>query len=82
MEGRRTHRRWQDYSRRQRTAVVGLAVVEVALASAAWRDLARRPDEEIRGPKWGWALVIAVNIVGPLCYFRFGRVGVPRAAGA
>jgi hypothetical protein len=27
----------------------------------------------VHGPKVLWALVIAVNVVGPLAYFRFGR---------
>ena len=79
MKGRHTRRRWQDFTHRQRVGLVLLGVVEVALASAAWTDLARRPADEVRGPKWRWALVLAVNVVGPLCYFRFGRVRVARA---
>lgn len=57
------------------------ATVQLALASAAWVDLARRPASEVRGPKWRWALVIGVNFAGPLSYFRWGRVrSVPPGA--
>ena len=75
----RRGRRWHDYTRPQRTALGVLAFTEVALAVAAWRDLARRDRTELRGARWAWALIIAVNIVGPLAYFRWGRVS-PRAA--
>ncbi|NYJ08776.1 PLD nuclease N-terminal domain-containing protein [Petropleomorpha daqingensis] len=57
----------------QRAGVVALGAVQVSLAAAAWTDLARRPARQVNGPKPLWALVIAVNVVGPLTYFRFGR---------
>lgn len=47
------------------------------MAAVAWIDLARRPASLVRGPKWPWALVIAVNVVGPLAYWRFGRIPEP-----
>ena len=43
-------------------------------ALAALRDIRRRPSDEIRGPKLLWVLVSFVNFVGPLSYFKFGRV--------
>jgi len=66
-------RRWKDLTTRQRVAVFGLGVLQLALASLAWRDLAHRPKERVRGPKRLWGLVIAVNWVGPLSYFAVGR---------
>lgn len=66
-------RRWKDLSSGQRTAIVALAVGQVALAGAAWVDLARRPPEAVRGPKAAWAIGIAVNWVGPIAYFTLGR---------
>ena len=66
-------RRWADLSPRQRAGVVALGAVQVSLAAAAWTDLARRPARKVNGPKPAWALVIAINIVGPLAWFRFGR---------
>ena len=66
-------RRWNDFTRPQRVAIVSLACVQLALASAAWADLVSRPAEEVTGSKGGWALVIGVNFVGPLAYYRWGR---------
>ena len=66
-------RRWADFSPGQRAGLVALGAVQVSLAAAAWTDLARRPARQVTGPKPLWALVIAVNIVGPLAYFRWGR---------
>lgn len=66
-------KQWQDLTPRQRIALFVVGVVQLALAGIAWADLARRPPERVRGPKrlWGW--VIAVNWVGPLSYFVWGR---------
>ena len=50
--------------------------VEAALKVAALVDLSRRPADQVRGPKWRWALAITlVNAFGaaPLAYFRWGR---------
>lgn len=64
---------WAELSDGQRAALVALGAVEVVLAAAAWTDLARRPAEAVKGRKSLWAAAIAVNIVGPLSYFRWGR---------
>ena len=48
------------------------AMVQIGLAAAAWADLTRRAPAEVRGPKWRWAALIAVNYVGPVTYFRLG----------
>jgi hypothetical protein len=71
---RKRGRRWQDYTATQRVAFGVLAFAEIALAAAAWRDLARRDRTEVRGRKWVWAMIIAINIIGPLSYFRWGRL--------
>jgi len=65
--------RWSDLSPAQRLAWVTLVAIQFGLATAAWTDLARRPAEKVRGPKWRWAAAIAVNFVGPLAWFRWGR---------
>jgi hypothetical protein len=49
--------------------------VQVALAAAAWTDLARRPADRVNGRKPVWAAVIALNFIGPLLYFSRGRRG-------
>lgn len=69
-----TRKRWSDLTSAQRTAVVVLGTAQVALAAAAWIDLARRPAEQVRGPKAAWGLAIAVNFVGPISYFAVGRL--------
>jgi len=61
----------------RRAVVAVLAAVQLALAGTAWVDLVRRPARLVRGPKWIWALVIAVNVVGPLWYYRWGRIPAP-----
>jgi hypothetical protein len=80
---------WCDLSARQRRLIVAGGVIEIGLATAAWWDLAHRPASQVRGPKWCWALVVAVNGVGPVAYFAVGRrrtgppsVSAEAAAGA
>jgi hypothetical protein len=66
-------RRWADLTGRQRTVVLTPAFIQVSLAATAWADLAARPAGQINGRKAMWAAFIAVNFVGPLSYFRWGR---------
>ena len=47
--------------------------IQLALAAAAWTDLARRSADEVNGPKPVWAVVIAMNFIGPIVYYVFGR---------
>jgi len=58
---------------RQRAWLLVAASVQLSLAATAWVNLAKRPAAEVSGPKAMWAAVIAVNFVGPLAYFAFGR---------
>ena len=67
------NRNWSDLTPQERTGMVVAASVQLALAAAAWTDLARRPAELVRGPKLVWAALIAVNFVGPIAYFVVGR---------
>jgi Phospholipase_D-nuclease N-terminal len=66
-------RRWNELSGRQQTTVLTLASIQLSLAATAWADLATRPAAEVNGSKRRWALLIAINVVGPLAYFRWGR---------
>ena len=65
--------KWSDLSTGRKTGMLAAAAVHLALAAAAWTDLARRPVEQVNGPKALWAVVIAVNFIGPISYFLFGR---------
>ena len=65
--------RWSDLTPGQKTAVLLLASVQLSMAASAWADLARRPAASVNGSKAWWAGIIAVNFLGPLAYFRWGR---------
>ena len=66
-------RRWGELSPGQQTVVLAVGSAQVSLAATAWADLARRPAAQVNGTKVRWALIIAVNGIGPLAYFRWGR---------
>jgi hypothetical protein len=66
-------RRWADLSPLQQTAVLVAASVQLSLAATAWADLAARSPVEVNGSRSLWAAVIAVNVIGPLAWFRWGR---------
>ncbi len=68
--------RWSDLSPRNKSLIATSAVVDLVLKAVALKDLAGRPSDEIRGPKWAWALgVTFVNGMGiaPLTYLLLGR---------
>jgi hypothetical protein len=49
-----------------------LIVIQLGLMIFALFDLSRRTTT--RGPKWMWAaVIIVVNIIGPIVYFVVGR---------
>jgi len=66
------NKRWSDLTDGQKTALLVAGSIQLSLAATAWVDLARRPREQIHGPKPAWAAAIAVNFVGPISYFAFG----------
>jgi hypothetical protein len=69
-------RRWSDLSKRTRRLLIGAAVAEGGLKTAALIDIKRRPASQIRGSKWLWAAgVTVINSAGlaSLAYFVFGR---------
>jgi hypothetical protein len=70
----RKAQKWSDLSSGRKTGMLIAAAVQLALAATAWTDLARRPADQVNGPKGLWAVLIAVNFLGPLSYFVFGRV--------
>jgi hypothetical protein len=74
MRGRRRTNRWQ------RAGLAVAATVQLVLTAVAGTDLARRRPEQVRGPKWRWAILIGVNYIGPLTYLRWGRIAAPPGA--
>ncbi len=53
--------------------IIVLVVVELGLLVAAWAVLFRTPSERLTLPKWAWALISLVQIVGPIAFFAVGR---------
>lgn len=69
----RAKKKWKDLTPTQRAFTVVGAVVQLTLLAMAQRDLAKRPAEQIRGPKWLWRIVTLINFGGPIAYFCCGR---------
>jgi hypothetical protein len=68
-----TKPRWSELPAGKRAGLAVVGVIQIALAAAAWADLARRPAVQVRGSKALWALLIGINFIGPISYFVFGR---------
>lgn len=68
-----THARWSELSTSRKVGTVVAGLAQVTLTAVAYRDLARRPAEEVNGPKVAWGLAILVNWVGPITYLAKGR---------
>ena len=47
--------------------------VEVALAVLAWRDLVRRIEDQVRGKRRLWWLLVSINPGNSVIYWLFGR---------
>lgn len=55
-------------------AILGAVVAAQTVGSAlAWRDLARRPADQVRGPKNLWRVVVTMNPGNSIAYWLFGR---------
>jgi len=67
-------KKWRDMSTPRKVFLIIASTVQIVLAVKAWVDLARRPRSQVRGSKSRWASIIGINFVGPLAYFRWGRV--------
>jgi len=50
-----------------------LVPVEIVLTAVAAVDLARRPVQQVRGPKVAWWPLLFVQPVGPVLYLWWGR---------
>lgn len=59
--------------RPNRNVVLAVVAVEAAVAALAYRDLAQRPDELVRGPKNVWRVFMGLNPGNALLYWLVGR---------
>jgi hypothetical protein len=62
-----------DLNSRQKRLLLVVLVVHVILARFTLRDLRRRPQSAVRGPKRLWRVWAAMNTTGSLAYWTFGR---------
>jgi hypothetical protein len=72
------NKKWDDLTDAQKTAVLTVASVELALTATALVDLVRRPADQVRGRKAVWGLVVLLQPIGPVAYLAWGR-HTPRA---
>jgi hypothetical protein len=47
--------------------------IQIILARLAWQDLAARTDDQVRGPKVFWRVVVLLNPGNSIAYWLFGR---------
>jgi hypothetical protein len=53
--------------------LAGIVVGEVVASAFAWRDLARRTDDQVRGKKTLWRVFMLMNPGNSLLYWILGR---------
>ncbi len=53
--------------------VLPVLVAHAAITMLTWRDLRRRPAEQVRGSKRLWRVASAMNTVGSVAYLAVGR---------
>ena len=58
---------------RRPAVVVPALVAHVVVTALVWRDLASRPDAQVRGGKNLWRALSALNTSGSLAYLLLGR---------
>ena len=64
---------WSHLTVAQKRIIYVAGAAEVVATAAAMRDLARRPADQVRGPKAAWVVAFFVQPVGPLAYFAAGK---------
>lgn len=68
-----------DLNDQQKRVLLVVLVVHVILARFTLRDLRRRPESAVRGPKRLWRVWATVNTTGSVAYWTFGRRRGPSA---
>jgi hypothetical protein len=48
-------------------------IAHVIITALTWRDLRHRTDDQVRGSKRAWRVASALNTLGSLAYWLFGR---------
>jgi hypothetical protein len=68
-----------DLNDQQKVILVVVLIVHVILARFTLRDLRRRPESAVRGPKRLWRVWATTNTTGSLAYWLVGRRREPTA---
>jgi hypothetical protein len=58
---------------RKRLLAAIIIPIQVVLAALAWRDLAARTDDQVRGAKKFWRIFVSINPGNSVLYWLFGR---------
>jgi hypothetical protein len=66
---------------RQKRLLTIIVPIQAIFALAAWRDLARRTDDQVLGRRSLWRAIILLNPGNSLFYWLIGRRGAPGRAG-
>ena len=53
--------------------VVLIVPIQIVLAGLAWRDMGRRTDDQVRGTKTLWRVLVTINPGNSIAYWLFGR---------
>jgi hypothetical protein len=54
-------------------ALAAIAAVHVVVVALTWRDISRRPAEQVRGNKKFWRVLSALNTANAAVYWLVGR---------
>jgi len=57
--------------------LVAIATGHIVITALTWRDLSRRPDDEVRGDKRVWRVLSALNTSNSALYWLIGRRSRP-----
>lgn len=57
----------------KKVAIGALVAIEMVSSFFAWRDLARRSDDQLRGNKLLWRIFMSLNPGNSLLYWAIGR---------
>jgi hypothetical protein len=64
---------WRMKRKPNKLLLCGLVAVQVVSAVLAWRDLAGRSDDQVRGKKKTWRLFMLLNPGNSFVYWVVGR---------
>jgi len=59
--------------RKNMMRVIPVLVAHAVITTLTWRDLRRRPEDQVRGSKRLWRVASAANTVGSVAYLAIGR---------